>query len=104
VNLLAILIALAFRVTDLMRREAIQRAARADSPASARAVRDVWQHLHGVIAFLPARALALTCGVAGSFGESLSGWRSYLASESDAVFDANDRLLVHAGRGALGAG
>lgn len=58
----------------------------------------------GALAVLPARALALTYGVAGSFGESLSGWRSYLASESDPVFDANERLLVHAGRGALGAG
>jgi len=96
--------ALAFRVTDLMRREAIQRAGRADAPPSAGAVRDVCQRLHGVIAFLPARLVALTYGVAGSFEESFAGWRSYLASESDHFFDANDRLLVHAGRGALGVG
>jgi AmpE protein len=94
--------ALAFRITDLMRREAILRAARADAPPAAQSVRDVCQRLHGVIAFVPARLLALTYGVAGSFEESFAGWRSYLASESDHFFDANDRLLVHAGRGALG--
>jgi AmpE protein len=94
--------ALAFRISDLMRREAILRAGRGDAPAGAHAVSDVCQRLHGVIAFVPARLLALTYGVAGSFEESFSGWRSYLASESDHFFDANDRLLVHAGRGALG--
>ena len=50
-----------------------------------------------------ARLLALTFGLAGSFEESFAGWRRYLQSESDHFFDANDRLLVHAGRGALGA-
>jgi AmpE protein len=94
--------ALAFRISDLMRREAIQRADRVDAPAGAQSVSDLCQRLHGVIAFLPARLLALTYGVAGSFEESFAGWRSYLASESDHFFDANDRLLVHAGRGALG--
>jgi AmpE protein len=96
--------ALTFRITDLMRREAILRAERADAPPAARAVADACQRLHGVIAFLPARLVALTYGVAGSFEESFSGWRRYLASESDHFFDANDRLLVHAGQGALGVG
>ena len=95
--------ALAFRISDLMRREAILRADRPDAPPTARPASDVCQRLHGVIAFVPARLLALTYGVAGSFEESFSGWRSYLASESDHFFDANDRLLVHAGQGALGA-
>lgn len=96
--------ALVFRTTDLMRREAILRAERGDAAAPAAAVSDLCQRLHGVVAFVPARLLALTYGVAGSFEESFSGWRSYLASESDHWFDANDRLLVHAGRGALGVG
>ncbi len=94
--------ALAFRISDLMRREAIQRADRGDAPAGAQLLSDLCQRVHGVIAFIPARLLALTYGVAGSFEESFAGWRSYLAAESDHFFDANDRLLVHAGRGALG--
>ncbi|MBS0395370.1 MAG: hypothetical protein JSR54_12130, partial [Proteobacteria bacterium] len=84
--------------------EALGRAARADAPPGAAAVGEVCQRLHGVLAFLPARLLALTYGVAGSFEESFAGWRRYLATESDHFFDANDRLLVHAGRGALGVG
>ena len=96
--------ALTFRVTDLMRREAIERAERADAPAEAQAVSDICQRLHGCIAFVPARLLALAYGVAGSFDEAFSGWRTYLREEKDFFFDANDRLLVHAGRGALGAG
>jgi AmpE protein len=95
--------ALTFRVTDLMRREAILRAARGDAPAGAAAVGALCQRLHGVLAFVPARLLALSYGVAGSFEESFTGWRGYLTGESDHFFDANDRLLVHAGRGALGA-
>jgi membrane protein required for beta-lactamase induction len=95
--------ALTFRVTDLMRREAILRAERADAPPTAALVGHICQRVHGVIAFLPARLLALTYGVAGSFEESFTGWRGYLAAESDHFFDANDRLLLHAGRGALGA-
>jgi membrane protein required for beta-lactamase induction len=59
--------------------------------------------VHGVLAWAPARLLALTYGVAGSFEESFAGWRSYLRDESDHFFDENDRLLVLAGRGALGA-
>lgn len=94
--------ALVFRVTDLLRREALQRAERADASPNAAAVALSTQQLHGVLAWVPARLLALTYGVVGSFEESFAGWRAYLASESDHFFDANDRLLVHAGRGALG--
>ncbi len=94
--------ALAFRVSDLMRREAILRAERRDAPPAAQSISALCQSVHGVIAYLPARLLALTYGVAGSFGDSFSGWRRYLASESEHFFDDNDRLLVLAGRSALG--
>jgi AmpE protein len=95
--------ALAFRVADLMRREALQRAGRADAPDSARVIGDLCERLYGAIAFLPACMLALSYGLAGNFGESFRGWRSSLAAESEHFFEAGDRLLVHAGRGALDA-
>ena len=95
--------ALTFRVTDLLRREAIVRAERPDATPEAVRVGERCQRLHGVIAFVPARLLALSYGIAGSFEESFTGWRGYLAAESDHFFDANDRLLLHAGQGALGA-
>lgn len=94
--------ALTFRLGDLLRREALLNAARADTPADAALAADA-QRLHGVLAWAPSRLLALTYGVAGSFEESFEGWRRYLREESDHFFDENDRLLVHAGRGALGA-
>lgn len=95
--------AITFRVTDLLRRVALGRAERADAPPEAVRLGDLFQRIHGVLAFVPARLLALSYGVAGSFEESFTGWRGYLAAESDHFFDANDRLLLHAGQGALGA-
>jgi membrane protein required for beta-lactamase induction len=95
--------ALLFRLGDLLRREALLRAARADAPPDAIALAADCQRIHGVLAWAPSRLLALTYGLAGSFEESFSGWRTYLREESDHFFDENDRLLVHAGRGALGA-
>ncbi|MBS0376559.1 MAG: regulatory signaling modulator protein AmpE [Proteobacteria bacterium] len=95
--------ALGFRVSDLVRRAALLDAATPGATPRTLEVSDACQRVHGVIAFLPARLLALTYGVAGSFEESFAGWRRYLASESDHFFEANDRLLVHAGRGALGS-
>ena len=95
--------ALTFRVSDLLRREAIVTAERPASAPAAPRSGELCQRLHGVIAFVPARLLALSYGVAGSFEESFTGWRGYLAAESDHFFDANDKLLLHAGQGALGA-
>lgn len=95
--------AVLFRLGDLLRREALLRAARADAPSEALGLAADCQRLHGVLAWAPSRLLALTYGVAGSFEESFAGWRAYLRDESDHFFDENDRLLVHAGRGALGA-
>jgi AmpE protein len=95
--------ALLFRLGDLLRREALLRAARAEAPAEAAALAADCQRVHGVLAWAPSRLLALTYGVAGSFEESFAGWRAYLRDESDHFFDENDRLLVLAGRDALGA-
>lgn len=94
--------AVVYRVSDLLRREALLHAERADAPPVAADVALDGQRVHGVLSWAPARLLALTFGLAGSFEESFAGWRRYLQSESDHFFDANDRLLVHAGRGALG--
>lgn len=91
-----------YRVSDLLRREALVHAERVDAAPTAAAVALDCQRVHGVLSWAPARLLALTYGLAGSFEESFTGWRRYLESESDHFFDANDRLLVHAGRGALG--
>jgi membrane protein required for beta-lactamase induction len=94
--------AITFRLSDLLRREALLRAGRADAPPPAAVLAADAQRMHGVLAWAPSRVLALTYGVAGSFEESFAGWRRYLREESDHFFDANEQLLVLAGAGALG--
>jgi AmpE protein len=94
--------AVLFRVTDVLRRAAIADAS-GEVVAGARDCAVVLQRLHGWLAFVPARLLALSYGVAGSFDDAFRGWRSYLSAERREFFEANDLLLVHAGQGALGA-
>ena len=94
--------AVLFRVTDVLRRAAIRDAAAHDGDAGD-AVIAVLQRIHGALAWAPARLLALCFGVAGSFDDAFRGWRGYLSAEGDEFFEANDRLLVHAGQGALSA-
>jgi membrane protein required for beta-lactamase induction len=57
-----------------------------------------------VLAWLPARLLAASYLVAGTFEEASAGWRAFRADLPAHFFDANDRLLVHVGRGAAGEG
>lgn len=94
--------AVLFRVTDVLRRRAIEVAAARGVPAEDPVV-IVLQRVHGALAWAPARLLALSFGVAGSFDDAFRGWRGYLRTERDEFFEENDLLLVHAGQGALGA-
>ena len=94
--------AVLFRVTDVLRRAAIQ-AALARGVAADDPVVVALQRVHGALAWAPARLLAFSYGVAGSFDDAFRGWRGYLARERDEFFEANDRLLVHAGQGAMSA-
>ena len=94
--------AVLFRVTDVLRRAAIADAA-GRGAAGEDACVVLLQRLHGWLAFVPARLLALSYGVAGSFDDAFRGWRGYLSAERREFFEANDLLLVHAGQGALGA-
>ena len=94
--------AVLFRVTDVLRRAAIREALE-HGAGTGDAVIAVLQRVHGALAWAPARLLAISFGVAGSFDDAFRGWRSYLAAEGDEFFEANDLLLVHAGQGALAA-
>lgn len=94
--------AVLFRVTDVLRRAALAEATvRGVAATDPRALG--LQRLHGILSFVPARLLALTYGVAGSFEDAFRGWRGYLAQESAEFFAANDLLLLHGGQGALGS-
>ncbi len=81
-----------FRVSDLMRRAAIDAAAPAPS---------CFERLHFLLAWLPARLLALGYAMAGSFEDARAGWRERYGQLPGQLLERNDWLLVHVGRGAL---
>jgi AmpE protein len=83
-----------FRASDLLRREAIADSARLP------AVAGLFEQIHFGLAWLPARLVALTYALAGSFEEA----RREMGRGVEAVgrmMERNDLLLVLAGRGAL---
>ena len=91
-----------FRVADLLRRRAVfetgrQAAAGAAEPRCLQVV----QTLHGLLAWIPARLLALGYAMAGSFEDAVSDWKAYYESCSDQFFHVNDAILAAAGRGAI---
>lgn len=92
-----------FRVADLMRRRAFFEAERARERGDqcGRDVESV-QRLHGALAWLPARLVALTFALAGSFEPAVADWRDYYHDCSERFFDVNDDIVATAGLGALG--
>ncbi|MEO0422455.1 MAG: regulatory signaling modulator protein AmpE [Pseudomonadota bacterium] len=94
----------AFRISDLLRRraafEADRRSAGGEaSPAFLRAVR----RLHGLLAWVPIRLLALALALAGSFDRALAALREHRRGEALPFYMANEALLARVGCGALGA-
>lgn len=83
-----------FRASDLLRRASI-----ADATARP-AVAGAFERIHFLLAWLPARLVALSYAIAGSFEEA----RREMGRAADAVgrmLERNDLLLVLAGRGAI---
>ncbi len=92
-----------FRITDLLRRraafEADRRVARgAQVPPCLAAVR----RLHGLLAWVPIRLLALALALAGTFDQALGAWREHRQAPATPVYVANEALLGRVGCGALG--
>ena len=92
-----------FRVTDMFRRRAFFEAGRArqsglERPAYVTPV----QRLHGLLAWLPSRAVALSFALAGSFEPAVEDWRNYYRDCSEHFFEVNDEIVACAGLGALG--
>jgi len=87
-----------FRVSDLLRRQAIAAA----GPAGAAAGPGCFERLHFMLAWAPARLLALSYALAGSFEEARQGWRARYAHLPAHMLERNDWLLLHVGRAALG--
>ena len=62
---------------------------------------DASARLHGVMAWLPARLLALSYAFAGSFEEAIADWRDYYKDCSGRFFQINNDVLGCAGSGAV---
>ena len=91
-----------FRVSDLMRRRAVfEYRGRADNSSMVPDFVDALQAVHGVLAWAPARLLALGYALAGSFEQALDEWRRSVQAAGARFFDTNDHLLAGVGRGAL---
>lgn len=91
-----------FRVTDLMRRRAVFEAGRArkrGDPEPRYLI--VVQSLFGLLAWIPARLLAVGYAMAGSFEDAVSDWKAYYEDCSDKFFHVSDDVLACAGRGAI---
>jgi len=92
-----------FRVGDLMRRRAVFEAGRDSREGQAPpSYLHATQALFGLLAWMPARLLAVGYAMAGSFEDAVSDWRGYYEDCSDKFFHVNDEVLACAGRGALG--
>lgn len=92
----------AYRVTDLVRRRAVFRAARdpgGESPPSL--VVGAAEDLHGWIAWIPARLTAAGYALAGSFDGAITAWRGASPQAGPRVRERNDGLLARVGSGAL---
>jgi AmpE protein len=91
-----------YRVTDLIRRRAVFRAARDDTGSGiASLVVGAAEDLHGWLAWMPARLSAAGYALAGSFDGALSAWRTPTPSSAEALHLRSERLLARVGAGAL---
>ncbi len=92
-----------FRVVDLMRRRAKfeSNRLRDDENKTAAFLHPV-RTLHGLLAWIPARLLALGYALAGSFEDAIRNWRGFAPTERGRFYEFNDRLLASVGCGAMG--
>ena len=91
-----------FRVSDMCRRRAMYEAGRAETASGEKpGYLKFAQRVHGVVAWLPARLVAVSFALAGSFEGAVSDWRSYYQDCAENFFHVNDDVVACAGAGAL---
>lgn len=86
-----------YRVADLFRRRSVFESARSGETAAYHVV----QVLFEIVAWLPARLLALTYAVAGSFEDATEDWRRYYRATSRRFMRVSEDVVAAAGVGAI---
>ena len=84
----------AYRVADLFRRHV--RATGSGGRNTARA-----ELLFGIVTWIPARLLAVSYAVAGSFDDAFEDWRAFYQRTSAGFFRVSENILAAAGIGAI---
>ena len=62
---------------------------------------DAARRLHEILAWLPARLVALSYALSGSFEDAMHGWNDYQQEHAGQLADANSGVLMSTGAGAL---
>ena len=83
-----------YRVADLFRRH-VHRTGQGGAATGASEL------LFGIVTWLPARALALSYAVAGSFDDAFEDWRGYYQRTSAGFFRVSENIVAAAGIGAI---
>lgn len=95
--------ALLFRFADLLRRRVVFQTDRARAAGEAVPECAASVHLvHGLLAWPPARLLALAYALGGSFDDAVKDWRAFSRTTAMRFFEANEAVLACVGLGALG--
>ena len=90
-----------YRVTDLIRRQAVFSASRDDRHETADMVLEAAGQIHGWLAWIPARLTAIGYAMAGSFEGALSAWRTPEGQTVNSQSEHSEALLARVGIGAL---
>lgn len=91
-----------FRVSDLMRRRAVfEYRGRAEVSSELPEFVHALQIIHGILAWGPARFLALGYALVGGFERAKVAWKDLMQRAGQAFFDVNDELLGTVGRAAV---
>jgi membrane protein required for beta-lactamase induction len=88
-----------FRVSDLMRRRAAFEAVRREG--AVQPLGGVLAALHGVFAWIPARLVAATYALAGSFEDAVGNWRVAVDRAAESALDRSEDLLARVGTASL---